>query len=259
MGYYEDIPKGNSQKEEIQTIKARNIQLNLSEADCKRITEKAFSCGLTVSDLLESFIGDLVTGTYSNGSDERMYANQWFDRCGFSWGSDNTFIQYLINCGFIDSFIETMEDIERQQEYINLITASGADEAELKEELEELKELKTNLTEAYTEYAESTNNAEDQETALNGVIKYRDQLLSLLGEEVEEPKNPPFRPRSTNTADIEEVLNTKKEYFTPEEAARLLNVHYNTIRRMIKRGDLHAQKYGRQWRIYKMDLLNLNR
>ena len=28
----------------------------------------------------ENFVGDLVGGTYSNGSDERDYADQWFER-----------------------------------------------------------------------------------------------------------------------------------------------------------------------------------
>ena len=37
----------------------------------------------TIGELIENFAGDLVGGTYSNGSDERDYADQWFERCWF--------------------------------------------------------------------------------------------------------------------------------------------------------------------------------
>ena len=85
-----------NQKEEIKTIKERNIVLNLSDKDCERISRKAATVGLTVSELLENFIGDLVAGTYSNGSDERTIANEWFERCWFSLEPDKSFLRYLI-------------------------------------------------------------------------------------------------------------------------------------------------------------------
>lgn len=72
-----------SQKKEIETIKDRTLILKLSDADCDRILQKAAGCGLTVSELLASFIGDLIDGTYTNGSDERMLAQDWFDPLRF--------------------------------------------------------------------------------------------------------------------------------------------------------------------------------
>ena len=51
-----------SQKKEIETIKDRTLILKLSDADCDRILQKAAGCGLTVSELLASFIGDLIDG-----------------------------------------------------------------------------------------------------------------------------------------------------------------------------------------------------
>jgi hypothetical protein len=71
------------QEKEIGTIKERTITLKLSDADCERIAKKAGEHGLTVGMLLENFIGDLIDGTYSNGSDERDRAEQWFERCWF--------------------------------------------------------------------------------------------------------------------------------------------------------------------------------
>ena len=85
-----------SQKEEIKTIKERNIVINLSDKDCERISRKAAAVGLTVSELLENFIGDLVTGTYSNGSDERAIANEWFERCWFGMFPEPTLLNHQI-------------------------------------------------------------------------------------------------------------------------------------------------------------------
>ena len=44
---------------------------------------EAVNCGehgLTIGELIENFVGDLVGGTYSNGSDERDYADHIFLR-----------------------------------------------------------------------------------------------------------------------------------------------------------------------------------
>ena len=56
------------QQEEIETIRSRTIEVKLSDADVKRISEKAAAHGLTVGELIENFIGDLVCGTYSKPS-----------------------------------------------------------------------------------------------------------------------------------------------------------------------------------------------
>lgn len=74
------------QEEEIKSIKSRKYNINLSDADVERLAVTALNYGVTASELLENFIGDLVDGTYSNGSDERMYATEWADRSlGIFW------------------------------------------------------------------------------------------------------------------------------------------------------------------------------
>lgn len=80
---------GEQQKKEIETIRERTFQLKLSDADVDRLAMKAAEAGMTMGELLVSFVGDLVGGTYSNGSDERMYAEAWYERCGFSFYPGN--------------------------------------------------------------------------------------------------------------------------------------------------------------------------
>ena len=59
----------------------RIIKINLSGSDCNRLSELCGRYGLTIEELFKNFIGDLVDGDYSNGSDERLYIKSWFDRC----------------------------------------------------------------------------------------------------------------------------------------------------------------------------------
>lgn len=109
--YY--VNKSREQKEEIETIKDRAIIVKLSDNDCYRISKKAGMNGLTVGELLKNFIGDLVDGTYSNGSDERSLAEQWFDRCWFSHREEETLLRHLLEWGRdIGNFIAICDEIK---------------------------------------------------------------------------------------------------------------------------------------------------
>ncbi len=121
------------QRDEIKTIRARNISFNLSDADVKRLCEKAGCAGLTVSKLLENFIGDLVCGTYSNGSDERDLAQRWFARCGFSWMNGYSFLNYLIDFDDVEETVDCWNDLI----YYRELKDPDEDDKEFLEELEE--------------------------------------------------------------------------------------------------------------------------
>ena len=106
----------NDQEMEVKTIKKRRMILELSDADVDRIRRKAGSAGLTVSELIEDFIGDLVKGTYHNHWDAGVSAEEWFSRCWFGISPDKTFLRYLIdeeNC--LDEFVTLTEFLEKDQ------------------------------------------------------------------------------------------------------------------------------------------------
>lgn len=144
------------QEIEIKTIKERTITLNLSDADCERIVKKVGKHGLTVGKLLENFIGDLVDGTYSNGSDERNFAEQWFERCWFGMFPEETLLKYLLEWQYdIDNFLTVYDELKYY-------------EANPQEYAEEVKEAKENgeeipwFEQEYHEYAdEFVKNHED--------------------------------------------------------------------------------------------------
>jgi excisionase family DNA binding protein len=50
------------------------------------------------------------------------------------------------------------------------------------------------------------------------------------------------------------MTDLKPEAYSPEQAAQLLDVHPETIRREISRGHLKAFKVGQQWRILRSEL-----
>lgn len=130
------------QREEIETIKERNIKLNLSDADVQRICEKAGAVGLTVADLLENFIGDLVCGTYSNGSDERRLASEWFERCWFGMFPEYTFLSYLLDWDDVEETIDIWNEIKYYKELEELA----------EEDKEELEELEENINDKFAEF-----------------------------------------------------------------------------------------------------------
>lgn len=110
---------GETQKKEIATIKPRTIELNLSDADLRRLAESAVGAELTVSQLLESFIGDLVDGTYSNGSDERSKADEWYQRCGYGSYNNLSLLHFLVNESAVEIFADAWEEAEASREDIS--------------------------------------------------------------------------------------------------------------------------------------------
>lgn len=106
--------RGEQQKREIATIKERNITVKLSDADCERICNLCGEHNISIANLVESFIGDLVGGTYTNGSDERMYARNYFERCWFGMFPEQTLLNWLLSMGYdiYDDFLEVIDNIE---------------------------------------------------------------------------------------------------------------------------------------------------
>lgn len=128
------------QEQEITTIKEREIKISLSTADMRRLWKKAGSVGMTAGELLASFIGDLVGGTYTNGSDERMFAQQWFDRCWFSMFPTKTFLRYLIEWGELESVLSDDQEINDEKSDLAELEAMPDKDGDDLEEIKSLKE-----------------------------------------------------------------------------------------------------------------------
>lgn len=128
------------QEQEIATIREREMKINLSTADMRRLWKKAGSVGMTAGELLASFVGDLVCGTYTNGSDERMYAEQWFERCGFGMFPEKTFLRYLIEWDELESVLSDEQNVIQGQADLAELEARPDKDSDDQEEIEYLKE-----------------------------------------------------------------------------------------------------------------------
>lgn len=172
------------QQDEIKTICERILKLRLSDADVRRIAEKAGAHGLTISELIENFIGDLVGGTYSNGSDERDYAEQWFERCWFGMFPDNTFLKFLIELGAVYHVLELWDDIQQAREEIDRIKSrpEDYDEYELPAMQEDMDYWQEQLEEYFTSYqSETCENADTSlESGMEKVLEWRKKNFVLL-------------------------------------------------------------------------------
>lgn len=124
--------------EAFELSKRRNMTLILPDDDIDALCKKAGKYQLTVSQLIENFISDLIEGSKTNGSDERMYAQQWFERCWFSTLSEKTFLSYLIDFDQIDSVIEMWEELQYYKRQDELDEYAKDEKEVLQEELEEM-------------------------------------------------------------------------------------------------------------------------
>lgn len=185
------------QELEIKTIKPREFHIRLSDADVERIYHVAGSHGLTPEELLEQFIGDLVCGTHTNGSDERDLAYGWMERCWFGMFPEETFLRYLIEQMEIDYFLDdldSLEDARRDQAYCQSeeYKEDESDEDERKRETGVVQGVVRDregiIKEYYEGYLEDSANRDGSyaapepfEDAVKRVKEWNDCLKKMLG------------------------------------------------------------------------------
>lgn len=144
------------------------IRINLSAADCDKISDLCGKNGLTVAQLLESFIGDLIGGGSSGGSDEREYAKRWFERRGFGMFQQETLLSFLLNFRDAEEFCGLLEDIEMAKEDIEAYEKDPSgynteDTEEIQYIIDDLENWKKEYDELIREYAEKHPDADIEE------------------------------------------------------------------------------------------------
>lgn len=150
----------------------RTITIRLPEDDIEELCRKAGGADLTVSELLENFISDLVGGSRTNGSDERMYVRKWFNRCWSSMEQEKTFLSYLVDYDLVDEAMDYWSDLEIYKGYDVLDEYHKENMAYCQEDLEAL----------FKDYKEEFPESSEQsvEAAMEKVVKWsreRDELL----------------------------------------------------------------------------------
>lgn len=178
-------------EKELATIQERTLTIKLSNADLFRVCEKAWLHNITVAELVESYLNDLVSGIYTNGSDERHKANDYFERCWYAAGEPkNTFFQYLSECGNLQEYLENMEtlkDIKQDIEsYMKIKNPSRDEQNELEMLQGDYEEVRGYIERYYSEYKEQceTINEEPEppEKAQENIKNRFDEYEKMKGE-----------------------------------------------------------------------------
>lgn len=150
----------------------RTLTVRLPDDDIDALCRKAGSADLTVGELLENFISDLVGGSRTNGSDERMLAHRWFDRCWFSICHETTFLSYLIDYGLVDAAMDYWTELEGYREQDELDEYDKEDMAYYTEEL-------NTLFKEYKKYYPQSSEL-SVEMAMEKVVKWSREREELL-------------------------------------------------------------------------------
>lgn len=98
--------------EENDQLKERTISIRMTDSDLQALASKCGKNGITIKELFEIFVGDLVGGHFCYGSDEGRLADEWFERHLFEYG-DDSLLQYLLRYGsatIVGTFLEAWEE-----------------------------------------------------------------------------------------------------------------------------------------------------
>lgn len=95
--------------------------LKLSTVDMKELYVMAGKEGLEPEELLEGFVNDLLGNDRSHGPDERMLAEQWFERYRASVSSEETFLKYVLEEEDIGQILEDLKGLEETEAEISAI------------------------------------------------------------------------------------------------------------------------------------------
>lgn len=160
--------------------KKRTLTIELSDEDMEQFCKKAGGASLTAGRLIENFIADLIGGEGTNGSDERMYINQWFSRCGFSAFWDMSFLAWLIDMELLEDATYEWESIQ----HINKTEVKGQDDQE------ELDEHWDNLKSWFTEYRDTGGEYNDLEGEMKRAMAWKQEHDHLMEGEGDEEAGP---------------------------------------------------------------------
>lgn len=155
--------------------KERIIRLNLTDEDVKALIAKAGSVGLTVGELIQGFVANLVCGSDAHGSDERGLANAWFNRCGFAAFTSPTLLNHLLDRCYDP---EWYLDLLQYQDNLEKAIAEETNEEEiacLREELSDTVEDLEAMTANWQPYDEP--NMDEEINEIRAWVKERKELL----------------------------------------------------------------------------------
>ena len=159
------------------------LVLDVSDEAMTDFFNMAYRDGTTPAEILEGFINDLVCSRNSNGSDERDFAERYYDRVGYGRMMPLTFCQWLLRDDSLSAVAEAMDDIQDFTEEIDYLKEhpDEADSGELEDLEAERQDSREQIEDYYKDYADEAEDPEALETGLQGVSAYLEALEAMKG------------------------------------------------------------------------------
>ena len=167
-------------------LRQRNFAVELTDRDAAAFLEMCYRDGTTPAEVLAGFINDLVCGAHTRGSDERMYAQQYFERCCYDLCAPETFLRYLLDSGYLPDIVDCMEcrdDAAADLAYYDEHPDDPDGTADFLQDLRDtVQDADAEIQNIYTAYTEHTKQPEALDAALQGVRDYLTELEKMKGE-----------------------------------------------------------------------------
>ena len=150
--------------------KKRAFTLELTDKETTAFIEMCFRDGTTPAEVLEGFICDLTEAERTRGSDERMLATQYYERCGYGFFLSG---EYRLN-----DIAEALDDIKDLEEEVQYLTdhPDEVDEGELEDLGTQITDCKENIETIYQEYTAEIKSPDTLEDGLKGVREYLETI-----------------------------------------------------------------------------------
>lgn len=172
-------------------LKPRNITLSLSDNDIKEFFRFAYRNGTTPEEVLQGFICDLVHGSQTRGSDERMYAEQYFSRCLYGFQMPETFLMWVLDedgmdevSGYITEIDCASGDLAYYEKH-----PEHADPEAIADAKEHKADMEQELFTCYAEYADRQKKmnepAQDLKTGIEEIKAYLQNVCEASTEETQ--------------------------------------------------------------------------
>lgn len=164
---------------------ALHLDIELTAEDKRKLFEAAYTAGVTPKDLIAGFIGDLVAGEDTGGSDERDLATQWLARRYMPEASLREYLPWALYYSRMEEICDgltTKEEAEKELAWYNEHPEDAA-EGEVEEIQRDLAAANQELADIYSAYAEvRRQHGEEPQPMADGMAAIR-AYLEELGEE----------------------------------------------------------------------------
>ncbi len=124
-------------QKDAETLRERDIKIKLTDEEVTSLLLEATRRNTTVEELLEDFVANLTGSIRNRGSDERELANEYVERCIYSFDDNESFLQWLSIYGDLTGVLIELD---------NLVEALADDD------IDEIEYSQGEIREAYDEY-----------------------------------------------------------------------------------------------------------